>query len=295
MREYYPDFLKFVDDALKLAKKIPRYFSKFSNRIYCNHQKFAILILMQKLRKTSRGIVAWLRSNSEARLLLGLNSVPVHTTILRFAKQVNHMIGIVLGIRQAKTVAVDGTGFELESKSYYYRTAWNGDKRKRKNFLKLSLVVDTDKQLIMTYKIRRKQRNDTIDFKDILKELKVDHVLADRGYDSRSNRLFVIRKLKAMPCIPRRRISGPTYTQGQRKVLFNKELYKQRSKVETVFSVIKRKYGSSIRSRSFVTQRVELISKLIAYNIDRMSIFLIRIAPQLLNQTPSLKNKHIHN
>ena len=38
MIKEYCDYLKFVDDALDLARKIPKYFSKFSNRIYCNHQ-----------------------------------------------------------------------------------------------------------------------------------------------------------------------------------------------------------------------------------------------------------------
>ena len=275
MREYYPNFLNFIDEALILAKKIPKYFSIYSNKIYCNHRKFAILILMQKLKTTSRGIVSWLRCNPNARLHLGLNTVPVHTTILRFAKKINKTISRFLRIREAKTVAVDGTGFELESKSYYYRTAWNNETRKRKNFLKLSIVVDTDKQVILTYKIRKKLRNDTIDFKGLLKNLNVDYVLADKGYDSRSNRLFVIRNLKAMPCIPRRKNSGATYIIGRKKVEFDKKLYRQRPKVETVFSVIKRKYGSVIRSRSFVSQKVELISKLIAYNIDRISMFML--------------------
>jgi len=36
-------------------------------------------------------------------------------------------MGRLLSIRKATTVAVDGTGFEMESKSYYYRTAWNQD------------------------------------------------------------------------------------------------------------------------------------------------------------------------
>ena len=284
MREYYPDFLKFIDEALESAKNIPRYFSKYSNKIYCNHQKFAIFILMQKLKTTSRGVISWLRCNPEARLHLGLNRVPVHTTILRFAKKINKVILCFLGIREAKTAAVDATGFELENKSYYYRTAWNSEKKKRKNFLKLSIAVDTDKQTILTYNIRRKLRNDTIDFKNLVKDLKVKNVLADKGYDSRSNRLFVIRKLNANPCIPRRRISRATYIQGRRKVKFDKELYKQRSKVETVFSVIKRKYGSIIRARSFIAQKVELISKLIAYNIDKKIIIYLRIAPQLKKQ-----------
>ncbi|MBI2499440.1 hypothetical protein HYV88_04325 [Candidatus Woesearchaeota archaeon] len=40
--------------------------------------------------------------------------------------------------------------------------------------------------------------------------------------------------------------------------------------------VIKRKYGSVLRCRSFATQKAELISKLITYNLDRkLNYFLL--------------------
>jgi len=163
---------------------------------------------MQKLKMTSRGIVSWLRCNAEARLHLGLHRVPVHTTILRFAKKISSIIGKLLGIRKASTVAIDGTGFELENKSYYYRTSWNKAKKRTKEFMKLSIAIDTDKQIILSYKIRRKLRNDTIDFKNLLKNLEADYVLADKGYDSKSNRDFALYKLKAIPVIPYRKMSG---------------------------------------------------------------------------------------
>lgn len=280
MREYYPNYLKFIDDALELAKNIPRYFSKFSNKIYCNHQKLAIFVLMQKLRTTSRGIVSWLRCNQEAKLHLGLTRVPVHTTILRFAKNVNKLIGNLIGIHRADTVAVDATGFELESKSYYYRTKWNSKgKIKRKEYMKLSIVIDTDKQTILNYKIRKKLRNDTVDFKNLVKDLSVKKVIADKGYDSKSNRQFVINKLKAIPIIPKRGYKlFYGYIKGKRKI--SGVDYHQRSKIETVFSVIKRKYGSVLRTRSFIMQKVEVISKLIAYNLDKKLFLILRVAPE---------------
>lgn len=268
-KERYEDYLNFIDEALGMAKAIPKYFSKFSNKIYCNHQKLAIYVLMQKLKKTYRGIVSWLKSNSDARSYLGLNRIPVHTTIVRFAKKVDKLIHNFLKIREAKTVAVDATGFETEAKSYYYRNLWNSDKRqKTRRYTKLSLAIDTDKQLILSYKIRRKLRNDIIDFKSLLKNLSVRYVIADKGYDSSDNRNFVLRKLKATPVIPvRNHTNFYGYFPLGRKI--SGKRYHQRSKVETVFSVIKRRYGSVLRAKSFATQKVELISKLIAYNLDR--------------------------
>jgi len=273
----YEDYLKFVSEGLELAKKIPKYFSKFSNKIYCNQQKFVIVILMQKLKLTTRGIVSFLRSNPTLCLHFGLTRIPVHTTIVRFFRKIKDIIGLILDIRQATSVAVDGTGFELETKSYYYRTVWNSDeKQKTKRYMKLSITADTDKQLILTYKIRRKFRHDNIDFKNLLKNIVCKQVVADKGYDDKKNRRFVINKLKAIPIIPvKRHTNFYGYIKAKRKI--NGKNYHQRSKIETVFSVIKRKYGSILRNKSYATQQVELISKLITYNLDRSLNYLLLI------------------
>lgn len=265
----YCDYLKFIDDALELAKKVPKYFSRFSNRIYCNHQKLAVLILMQKFKTTTRGIVSILRASSDMRMHLGLHRVPVHTTIIRFAKKIGRKITNLLGIRQAINVGVDASGFELESKSYYYRNLWNSDKKqKTRRYMKLSLSVDLDKLVILKHKIRKKFRNDHIDFIPTLKNLKLKKVFADKGYDSKKNRQFVINKLKAIPIIPiRRHTNFYGYLYKHKKI--NGKDYHQRSKAETVFSMIKRKYGSVLRNKTCTTQKIELISKLIAHNIDR--------------------------
>lgn len=42
------------------------------------------------------------------------------------------------------------------------------------------------------------------------------------------------------------------------------------NKVETAFSIPKRKFGFSIRSKDVRTKKVEAMSRVITYNIDRM-------------------------
>ena len=83
--------------------------------------------------------------------------------------------------------------------------------------------------------------------------------------------------MKAYPHIPYRKISGRNYERAGVPLIFDKKIYHQRSKVETVFSVIKRKYGSWILSKSFETQKKELLFRLIAYNIDRKLILSLVI------------------
>lgn len=274
--EEYEDYLKFIDCALEISNNIPRYFSKYSNKIYCNHQKLAIYILMQKMRRTYRGIISWLKSNNDACLYLGICKIPVHTTIVRFAKRISKYLHLILDIRKADSVAVDSTGFELESKSYYYRKMqYSKDKQRAKRFMKLSIVADIDKQLILDYRIRRDYKRCNTEFRSMIKDMDINYVIADKGYDSYDNRNFVIRKLKAIPIIPVRNYTNYYgYLKGRR---IKGDKYHQRSKIESIFSSIKRKYGSVIRSRSFISQKTELIAKLIAYNIDRKISYLLFI------------------
>ena len=238
---------------------------------------------MQKFKTTTRGIVSILRASSDMRIHLGLHKVPVHTTIVRFIYRIKKFTSKFLKIREANTVAVDSTGFELESKSYYYRTVWNSNKKqKTRKFMKLSIAVDTDKKLILTHKIRKSRAHDTRDFKGLTKTLKCDHVVADKGYDSRDLRKFVILKLKAKPHIPYRNISGRAKKGRFIDPLPKKEIYNKRPIVENIFFCIKNKYGSILRNKSLATQKVELISKMIAYNLDRKQsefVYFLRVAP----------------
>lgn len=228
MKENYSEYLKFVDKALEFCKEIPRYFSKFSNKIFCNHQKIILLVLKQKLRTTYRDLIEILK-----------------------------MSDIALHIRQ-----------------------------KTKRFMKLTIAADTDSQLIMTYALRRDYKKCNEEFRKLLSNLDIDYALADKGYDSKQNRQFVINKLKAIPIIPMRWHMDHYGYINQRKKIDGKH-YHQRSKVETVFSVIKKKYGSCLKARSFSAQKTESICKLIAYNIDRLvkSLLLLRVSAQPLSET----------
>lgn len=264
----------FLVSARKLINKIPKFSSKFSNKIYDNHQKMIILIFRQKMKMTYRGIVKFFRFSGLARALLNLKKVPNHSTLVKFHKRINPTsLDSLLCKKEVITSAIDGSGFETSYMSYHYANVWNRqDKRKYRSYLKISIAIDTDSQYVLAQKIRIGPRNDHIDFESVMKNVKCKFVVADKGYDSKSNRYFVLRKMKAYPHIPYRKISGRNYERAGVPLIFDNKIYHQRSKVETVFSVIKRKYGSWILSKSFETQKKELLFRLIAYNIDRKII-----------------------
>jgi len=273
------ELYKFLASARNLVSKIPKYNSKFSNKIYDNHQKMIILVFRQKMKMTYRGIVRFFKFSYLARALLNLKRIPNHSTLVKFHKRIRStMIDSLLCKKEVITSAIDGSGFETSHMSYHYANVWNRqDKRKYRRYLKLSIAIDTDSQYILSQKIRIGPRNDHIDFDKVMKNVKCKFVVADKGYDSKKNRYFVLRNMKAYPHIPYRKISGRNYERAGVPLIFDKKIYHQRSKVETVFSVIKRKYGSWILSKSFETQKKELLFRLIAYNIDRKLILSLVI------------------
>ena len=280
-----PFLKRFVVSTKKLVTKIPRYSSKFSNKIYDNQQKFSILILRQRLKMTYREIINFLKFNPLARALLNLKTVPDHSTLVKFHDRLKpEELNSLLCDKKANIVAVDASGFQTNHMSYHYANVWHfEDKRKYRRYLKLTIAIDTNTQYVMAQKIRLSPRNDTIDFPFVLKDLKCDYVVADRGYDSKKNRRYVLRQMKSHPEIPYRSISPVYRFSGGAKLEFHKQIYHQRSKVETVFSVIKRKYGNFILSKSFESQKKELIFRLIAYNVDRkliLSLVFVRVSPE---------------
>ncbi len=56
---------------------------------------------------------------------------------------------------------------------------------------------------------------------------------------------------------------------------FDQTRYHQRNKVETVFSVLKRKFGEALKARKFHAQIKELKIKLILYNISKIILAIL--------------------
>jgi len=279
--------LKFIDEALELAKTVPRYFSKFSNKIFCNHQKIVLLVLKQKLRTTYRDLIEILKI-SHIPELIGLKRIPHHTTLVKFTKKIKpSLLNFLLPFRKAKVVGLDGTGFEVENRSthYKFRTARTSYRR----YIKLGISADMSKQIILKQTINKSPRHDCRDFMPLVKGIKTEYLCADKGYDSEKNHKFTIKTLNAKSLILIRNYGNKRIPRNKRKYRnqakreFDEKLYHQRSKTETIFSVIKKKYGSCLKARNFYSQKKEILCKLIAYNLDRLckiTYLIMRVSAQ---------------
>jgi hypothetical protein len=226
---------------------------------------------------------------------LGLKRVPHWATLHKFSERADtrRLERVLLGFLQKARLrvlylAVDSTGFSSTSASTYYTRVLEFRKSKlgghrrgvlTRRFVKQTVAVETRKQLIVSVKFRRGPSNDSPDFPWVLEKVRpaglpVKLVLADKGYDSESNHEFAQEVLGARAVIPVRcqrpgsKMRG-WYRKRQARD-FDEGAYHQRAKVETVFSVEKRRMGSAVLARVTSQQHKELILRAFSYNSGRM-------------------------
>lgn len=62
---------------------------------------------------------------------------------------------------------------------------------------------------------------------------------------------------------------------------FDRELYHNRNLVETMFSILKRKYGEQIKATKYWNQVKEVKIKILVHNIDRQIKVIIYISRRI--------------
>jgi hypothetical protein len=127
--------------------------------------------------------------------------------------------------------------------------------RKTKKFLKLTIGAELRHQIVTSLKIRRGPANDNLDFKPVCKKAHSVKPLR-RGLGDKED-------------VPVWRTSGKYRKKMKRG--YSKKKYHQRSKDETIFSVIKRVMGENVRSVRAKAQNNELRFRMIAYNANRIA------------------------
>jgi hypothetical protein len=279
-------FKKLADFCYELFREagLMLHKSKFSNKLYTQYQHLFMLVYKQFRKFTYKELLEDLSDNITLRAYLGLNKLPEYTTLIKFAKRLptaifeKLMIAFSKLIEQPEKVAIDGTGISLDNASPHYCKRI-GKPYKKRPFLKLSVIVEIKYYLILQFKIRKKVRHDVIDAYPMVKKLAKNYqpeaFYGDRGYDAEKLFKLVFEELGAYPFILQKRLDVPKH---RRKGRYRKETidvfdygeYLQRNKVETAFSILKRKFGFSIKSKDVKSQKVEAMCRIVAYNIDRL-------------------------
>ena len=279
----YKKVADFCYELFRLAK-IPIYASKFSNKLYTSFQHLFLLVYKQFRKFTYEELLTDLASNGELRSYLAFRKLPHYTTLIKFAKRLPMIIldKLLLSfkklISKPEKVAIDATGISLDNASLHYCKRIHKKVGKRP-FMKTTLIVDIKKYIILLCKQRKKSRHDTIDAKPIIKKLskhyKPDILYGDKGYDDNEIFKLCFEKLNAYPLIFQKNLDIPKHRKKgyYRKItceIFDYGEYLQRNKIETCNSIFKRRFGSRAKSRNVKSQKIEILARVIAYNIDRI-------------------------
>lgn len=279
----YKKVADFCYELFRIAE-LPIHFSKFSNKIYSNFKHLFLLVYKQARKFTYEELLTDLAGNKELRVYLGLNKLPHYTTLIKFVKRLpiklvdKLVIAFKKIVPKPKKVAIDATGISLDNASPHYCKRL-GLPFKKRPFMKTTFIVDIENYIILLCKMRKGHRHDTKDAKPLINKLSRHYnpeiFYGDRGYDDNSIFGLVFEKLGAYPLILQKNLDVPRHRRSgeYRKItcdVFDYGEYLQRNKIETTNSMIKKRFSSNVKSKTDKNQRVEILLRVIAYNIDRL-------------------------
>ena len=286
-------FKKFsiIVERLCAQANIPQYFRYVQKKTYNNQQHLFLLIAKEHSNYGYRMFVESLY-DSKIPKYIGLKHIPHFTTLQKFAKRLqakllNKLIFLTQHLFKERGTffGVDSTGMELDHASSHYCKRIDR-KNPIKGFVNLNALSDLHNKIILATKIRKKRRHDCSDFLPMwnkVKNIDFDYFVADKGYDSETNHKAVFQAGK-QSLISLKNMKLPSYkTRGEfrkkAKREFEHGLYTQREITESIFSSLKRKYGSKLKARKYKTQKIELLFKVLSYNIERairMTLYVIK-------------------
>jgi len=279
------DLTQFARLAYQVAcRQIPPYGSKFAPKKFTQPSLLACLCLKEYLKLDYRGLEALLVSAGELRAAVDLRAVPDHSMFHWFAR---HKVKPTMLDRMLKTtlrlfpqrrngrhiVAADATGLARRLTSRYYLTRL---RRWQASFLMLSTVVWTKWLAICAHAARVGPGSQCRLLRPLVAQaqavLPIHRLLADPDYDSEANHRWLREDCQIESIIPATRgrpgrIRGRYRRRMQR--YFPRRKYGLRWLVETVNSVLKRKFGEALTARTYWQQVKQAFLRDITYNLYR--------------------------
>ena len=178
-----------------------------------------------------------------------------------------------------KDFAVDSSGFSTSVYSRWFDKKY-GRNKEEKIWLKAHISVGVKTNVVTAIKITDGTSSDGKEFTNLIektsKNFKMKEISADKAYSSREN-LQAVENIGAEAFIPFRKKSRARrggsiiWKKMWHYYNFNQEdfmnHYHKRSNVETTFSMIKKKFGTNVKSKNKVAQINEILCKILCHNI----------------------------
>jgi len=180
--------------------------------------------------------------------------------------------------------SIDATGFSTTTYDRWFDKKW-GRETKRQKWLKLHASVGNETNIIAAVTVTDGDDHDSPEMPGLVQRtaqrFDVREVQGDKAYLSHAN-LEAIEAVGARPFVPFKSNSTPdggTNGKGSdawRRMWLMCQLnreeylahYHRRSNAEATFSALKRKFGSSIRSKKRTAQVNEVLCKVLCYNLS---------------------------
>ena len=273
-------YVKAARIAYQLAKRrMPRYSHPKSPHHFTQPQVVACVLLTFYLDLSYRDAEEWLLASEKVCQVLELAHVPDHSTLSRTFKKLRlsdltamkDELLQQMGVEE-EVVAGDSTSFRLSPASAYYQTRRGQQFR---DWVKGAYAVGVVSRLVLAWASGAGSQPDF----HFLRPLKRQAAAYGRQRHGRRDWLFLgdagfdAKGVGALDIVPPIRRYGKQ-TDPKRKARAElvaaarlDGIYGQRWQVETVNSVVKRKFGDTIRSRSLRLQRREPMIKALVYNI----------------------------
>jgi len=257
--------IRLVNKVKRLLRRLgcPRWLHHFGPKTYEFWQHLAALLIRFFCRLSYRRVKQLLD-------LLGI-ICPTKSSLQRTSAKLDtkfwqRVLKITSG--QPHLVAVDSTGLSRTNPSYHYLKRIDG--KMPKIPVKLSVSLDTRKKKFCAARIHVLPRHDIKDVKSLLEQNTPKILVADKAYDA--NWLHKLCKEKGIiSCIPKRNYGSKTLPKlaARKRAAKNFKLrrYHRREMVESSFSSLKRKYGSSVSSKKARTIRSEVYGRLACHNL----------------------------
>lgn len=241
--------------------KYPEFLHKFGPKKFKLENHISNLLVMQICRTS-------LRRTENLANLFGQNC-PTYSALCKSRKRIpiklwQKLLKLTAGLSSGK-VAIDGTGISKTNPSFHYLKRIDGVNPK--NYTKLSALFDLKTKKFLMMRIRTTPRHDMQDVKYLLKRISdVEVFYGDSGYDAEWLHEMLYWKDVQVYIPPRRNVRIRKFRKKQMKK-WDKKAYNLRSNIESGFSAIKRKYGSSVRAKRIEGMRAEILLRGIAHNL----------------------------
>jgi transposase len=194
--------------------------------------------------------------------------------------------------------AVDSSGFATSTFDRWYDQKY-GRMRSEHQWIKAHLMVGVKTNVVTSVEVTDGYANDMPRLPPLVaataSRFQIAEVSADKGYSGRPN-LEAIVNAGVVPYIPFRVNTTGEGSELWRKMFhfyqFNRPeflaSYHKRSNVESTFSMIKAKFGGSVRSKRPVAQMNEVLCKVVCHNLCVLvqSIYELGIAPTFWAESP---------